>query len=283
MPAASAPVTRTDPRAHPASALRVADPVASLPNTPRRILAALRDGGPQTVEQLRGRLRGRTPRPATVLAALATLRAADLAVEDPPGWWIACEPPSRDDLLGQLRLRGPHDLRHTFATWLKDAGIPARVIDELMGHAGGRRGGGAPSHDGSLIGTRYRWTTRRWRRAWWPRARRQGGVPCRRPRRDLERERLVGQRLQRQQLDRHHLDRVDVVRGAGGPARSGRPRCGRVVGGRARPGPGADGPATAGPAPAGTSHSEMEQRGAGNIPPPCARAVAELRCWPACR
>jgi integrase len=61
--------------------------------------------------------------------------------------------------LGHLDLRGPHDLRHTFATWLEDAGIPARVIDELMGHAGGRRGGGAPSHDGSLIGTRYRWTT----------------------------------------------------------------------------------------------------------------------------
>jgi integrase len=87
------------------------------------------------------------------------LQAAGLAAEDPPGRWIACDPPSRDDLLGQLRLRGPHDLRHTFATWLEDAGIPARVIDELMGHAGGQRGGGAPSHDGSLIGTRYRWTT----------------------------------------------------------------------------------------------------------------------------
>jgi integrase len=60
---------------------------------------------------------------------------------------------------GQLRLRGPHDLRHTFATWLEDAGIPARVIDELMGHAGGRRGGGAHPREGSLIGTRYRWTT----------------------------------------------------------------------------------------------------------------------------
>jgi integrase len=139
--------------------LRVADPVASLPYTPRRVLGALRDGGPQTAEQLRGRLRGRTPRPATVLAALATLHAAGLATEDPPGRWIACKPPSRDDLLGQLRLRGPHDLRHTYATWLEDAGIPARVIDELMGHAGGHRGGGAPSHDGSLIGTRYRWTT----------------------------------------------------------------------------------------------------------------------------
>jgi integrase len=146
-------------RVYKQALLRVADPVASLAYTPRRVLGVLRDGGPQTAEQLRGRLRGRTPRPATVLAALATLRAADLAVEDPPGRWIACEPPARDDLLGQLRLRGPHDLRHTFATWLEDAGIPARVIDELMGHAGGRRGGGAPSHDGSLIGTRYRWTT----------------------------------------------------------------------------------------------------------------------------
>lgn len=28
-----------------------------------------------------------------------------------------------------------------------------------MGHAGGQRGGGAPAGDGSLIGTRYRWTT----------------------------------------------------------------------------------------------------------------------------
>ena len=31
---------------------------------------------------------------------------------------------------------GPHDLRHTFSTWLEDAGIPARVIDELMGQSG---------------------------------------------------------------------------------------------------------------------------------------------------
>jgi hypothetical protein len=146
-------------RVYKRALLRVADLVASLPYTPRRVLAVLRDGGPLTVEQLRGRLRGRTPRPATVLAALATLHAGGLAREDPPGRRMACDPPSRDDLLGQLRLRGPHDLRHTFATWLEDAGTPARVIDELMGHAGGRRSGGAPSHDGSLIGVRYRWTT----------------------------------------------------------------------------------------------------------------------------
>jgi Phage integrase family len=38
--------------------------------------------------------------------------------------------------LPDLDLHGPHDLRHTFATWLEDAGIPARVIDELMGPPG---------------------------------------------------------------------------------------------------------------------------------------------------
>jgi hypothetical protein len=44
--------------------------------------------------------------------------------------------------LWQLAPTGPHDLRHTFATWLEDAAIPSRGIDELMGRAGGRRGGG---------------------------------------------------------------------------------------------------------------------------------------------
>ena len=58
--------------------------------------------------------------------------------------------------LAHLDLRGPHDLRHTFATWLEDAAIPSRVIDELMGHTGGRRDRGA---GGSPMGRVYRETT----------------------------------------------------------------------------------------------------------------------------
>ncbi|HZD02083.1 MAG TPA: hypothetical protein VFA46_18410 [Actinomycetes bacterium] len=54
--------------------------------------------------------------------------------------------------LDHLDLHGPHDLRHTCTTWPEDAGIPSRVIDELIGHAGGRR-------DGSPMGRTYRHTT----------------------------------------------------------------------------------------------------------------------------
>jgi integrase len=54
-----------------------------------------------------------------------------------------------------LDLRGPHDLRHTFATWLEDAAIPSRVIDELTGHAGGRHARAADSPMGRV----YRETT----------------------------------------------------------------------------------------------------------------------------
>jgi Phage integrase family len=57
-----------------------------------------------------------------------------------------------------LDLRGPHDLRHTFATWLEDDGIPTRVIDELMGHAATRQPSWA-SERGSPMGAVYRHTT----------------------------------------------------------------------------------------------------------------------------
>ena len=55
-----------------------------------------------------------------------------------------------------MDLHGPPDLRHTFATWQEDAGIPARVIDELMGHQASGRSG---RHRGSAIGAHYRHTT----------------------------------------------------------------------------------------------------------------------------
>jgi hypothetical protein len=58
--------------------------------------------------------------------------------------------------LDHLQLRGPHDFRHTFSTWLEDAGIPARVIDELMGLQRSRHG---DLDGGSRIGARYRHTT----------------------------------------------------------------------------------------------------------------------------
>ena len=52
-------------------------------------------------------------------------------------------------------LHGAHDFRHTFSTWLEDAGIPARVIDELMGHQRSHHGA---LEGGSRIGACYRHT-----------------------------------------------------------------------------------------------------------------------------
>jgi integrase len=144
-------------RAYHTAVTRVADPTATLAYTPKRVLRALRDVGPgQTSEAIRSRLAGRRPTLGTVHDALWQLETAGLAArEDANGEarWSPTDPP-RDDSLDNLKLRGPHDLRHTFSTWLEDAGTPARVIDELMGHAGGHRGG-----QGSAIGLRYRHTT----------------------------------------------------------------------------------------------------------------------------
>ena len=61
-----------------------------------------------------------------------------------------------DPLLEAVDLRGAHDFRHTFATWLEDAGIPARVIDQVMGHEATSRTG---QQRGSAMGAHYRHTT----------------------------------------------------------------------------------------------------------------------------
>jgi integrase len=137
---------------------RASNPAAAqLRPSARRALRALQDGGPQTVDQVNARLAGSGRRltPRRVGVALGELEAAGLAVtegRDAACCW-AVAPPTPGPL-DHLDLRGSHDLRHTFATWLEDGGIPARVIDELMGHAGGRR-----VEHGSRIGRVYRETT----------------------------------------------------------------------------------------------------------------------------
>jgi hypothetical protein len=138
---------------------RLTDPTSQLPSTIRRVLSALRADGPLALDQLAERFSapGCKLRPRTIQAALDTLKAEELALPaihgDGPLYWSAAEldQPRR---FADLDLHGPHDLRHTFATWLEDAAIPSRVIDEVMGHAGGRH-----PEQGSRMGRVYRETT----------------------------------------------------------------------------------------------------------------------------
>jgi predicted ArsR family transcriptional regulator len=151
-------------RTYQGAVAKLADPTTQLRPTARRVLQALHDGGPQRVDQLAVRLSasGRRPiRPATVASAMEELHAAGLAAVDvddrdvTAGRWSPV-PAARDPLLEAVDLHGAHDLRHTYATWLEDAGIPARVIDELMGHEATSRSG---QQRGSAMGAHYRHTT----------------------------------------------------------------------------------------------------------------------------
>jgi integrase len=136
---------------------RSAEPTAALRPTDRRVLAVVGSGS-RSVDELVDALAAggrRRLRPATVHAALTRLATAGLVTAAGTGStarWSAVRRPAGP--LARLDLGGPHDLRHTYATWLEDAGIPARVIDQLMGHAGGHT-----PEQGSRIGRAYRETT----------------------------------------------------------------------------------------------------------------------------
>jgi integrase len=141
------------------AAVRLTDPATDLPSTVRRVLNALRVDGALTLDQLAERFSwpGGKLRPATIQAALDALNADGLAAPINHGngrlRWSAA-PLDQARRFADLDLHGPHDLRHTFATWLEDAAIPSRVIDEVMGHAGGRH-----PEQGSRMGRVYRETT----------------------------------------------------------------------------------------------------------------------------
>jgi integrase len=151
-------------RTYRAALAKLADPAAAdLRPTAKQILKALRSEGPAAAEELAARfaVNGRALKLATIRAALLELEAAGLATPAHAGdsargraapRWSAL-PGVRSDILDALDLHGPHDFRHTYSTWLEDAGIPARVIDKLMGHRRSRR---SEVEGRSRIGDQYR-------------------------------------------------------------------------------------------------------------------------------
>jgi Phage integrase family len=124
---------------------------AGLRPTAARVLGVLRDHGPLSADQLAAQpsSQGRTASRATIDRALAELTDAAAAAIDPQTRRWTRRPAAQHPLLEAVDLHGAHDFRHTLSTWLEDAGIPARVIDELMGHQASGRAG---RHPGSAIG-----------------------------------------------------------------------------------------------------------------------------------
>jgi hypothetical protein len=106
-----------------AKLVKLADPATQLRPTAARVLKTLRADGPQTASELVSALarQGRAIRPATVETALDELDASGLAAPDGTGPARRWSPlaPSGDQLLDVVDLRGAHDFRHTFATWLR--------------------------------------------------------------------------------------------------------------------------------------------------------------------